>query len=350
MFKQIIDILTNESFIGAILISLSFIIIGFILRKKEIINGSGKSFLTFLVLKISLPAMALVAFMNDFDSLRFKENILVFIVSLLLYIIFIAVCQLCLFKQDKNKRKVVAILMVVGQLTFFALPILKTIYDAKVLISVNMMTLAFRIILYIYCYLTISKLKWSKTEMKKTLKNVFLNPVMIAMAIGMIIWFTQNISFLQVSINNSHYSIFRIDQTLPSVYTVFKTASDLNTPLAMLIIGCILGEANISYAFKDKMAWLISLFKTLIIPLLALGIVILLQSIKIIHFNQYDLAVIVLGFGAPLSAVVSTYCSKYDNEAELGSRVCFLSTIMCLLTYPLLFVVMNLCLKMPIFS
>ena len=39
MIKIIMDILTDENFVGAIFTSLSFIFVGFILRRKNIINN-----------------------------------------------------------------------------------------------------------------------------------------------------------------------------------------------------------------------------------------------------------------------------------------------------------------------
>ena len=85
MIKIIKDILTDENFIGAILTSLSFIFIGFVLRRKNIINNNGKEFLTIIVLKIALPAMAFSAFMTEFNSEHFIDNFLVFIISFSMY-------------------------------------------------------------------------------------------------------------------------------------------------------------------------------------------------------------------------------------------------------------------------
>ncbi len=353
MFKVALEILKDPNFIGAILISICFILLGFILRYKNVISKDGKSILSFLVLKVSLPCLAFSAFMTDFKIEDFKNNIMVFIVSLLLFIFFLFIFNILCFKLDKKRRKVIAILIVIGQLTFFAIPVLKTIYSnnlSEAMIPANMMTLSFRFILYIYCYFAISNLEFNKKEVKKSLKTIFLNPVMIAMFLGLIIWLTQNIDFLKINISDESYSIFRIDKTLPSIYMVISTGEKLNTPLAMLVIGCILGEANIVNAIKDKLAWLISLAKTILVPILALLIVMLLQSLKVINFNEYDVAVIGLGFAAPLSAVVSTYCSKYENEMELASRVTFISTILCVITYPLLYMLIKLIVQLPMFN
>lgn len=196
MIKIIMDILTDENFVGAIFTSLSFIFVGFILRRKNIINNNGKEFLTIIVLKIALPAMAFSAFMTEFNSAHFIDNFLVFIISLLFYIIFIMMGHLVLFKIDQSKRIVISIFMAVGQLTFFSIPVLKTIYSdsySKIMIPANMMTLSFRLILYIYCYFAISKLKFNKEKIKFTLKSIFLNPIMISMAIGLFIWVTQEL-------------------------------------------------------------------------------------------------------------------------------------------------------------
>ena len=82
MIKIIMDILTDENFVGAIFTSLSFIFVGFILRRKNIINNNGKEFLTIIVLKIALPAMAFSAFMTEFNSAHFIDNFLDFIIIL----------------------------------------------------------------------------------------------------------------------------------------------------------------------------------------------------------------------------------------------------------------------------
>jgi predicted permease len=83
--------------------------------------------------------------------------------------------------------------MALGQLTFFSIPLLKSIYVnnvSEVLIPASMMTLAFRIALYFYAFISISGTKLSKETVGPTLKKIFLNPIMIMMLLGLIIWLT----------------------------------------------------------------------------------------------------------------------------------------------------------------
>lgn len=349
MLEIIKSILTDANFIGAIISSLGFIFLGFLLRNKNIITTEGKKVLTFIVLKVALPAMAFSSFMTDFNVDSFNDNLQIFILSLILYIVLLAIGHLIFVKKGKDKS-VFSILIVVGQLTFFSIPILNAVYGSskEVLLPANMMTLAFRLILYIYCYLVISKLSFNKNNMKESIKKLVLNPIMIAMFIGIFVWISQ-LFIPTVNINGIDYSILRIDKTIPSLFVFISACEKLTTPLALIVIGCILGEAHFLASFKDKFAWLLAVLKTVCVPIVILLVVLLFQGINLINFNEYEVAVLVLGFGAPLSAVINTYCSTYENNANTASRVCFLSTLLCIITYPILFVVIKLIITMPIF-
>lgn len=351
MWDIIKAVITDANFIGAIISSLAFIFLGYLLRSKNIISADGKKAISVVVLKIALPAMAISCFMVDLDYEVLKENIIVFIISLLLYILLISLGNAIFRNYDKQKRAVLGILITVGQLTFFTIPMLKAIYAdnvSSVLLPANMMTLAFRLVLYIYCYLSIANLSFNKENLASSAKKVVLNPIMIAMFVGIFIWLTQDI-MPQVEINEIEYSIFRIDKTLPSLFMFISAADKLTTPLAMVIIGCILGESNIKEAMTDKLAWIASILRTIIVPLIVLDILLILQWSNLINFNEYSLVVLVLGFAAPLSAVVSTYTSTYNNNEALASKTCLISTLLCIITYPILYVLIKLVLELPIF-
>lgn len=342
MLDVIVEILTDNNFIGAVISALGFIFIGFVLRYKNIITQDTKKALTFILLNITLPAMAFCAFMTDFSKDAFKENILVFVLSFVFYILLIFIGKLIYIKKPKDDRNIYALFVSIGQITFFTIPILNAVYNGipEFLIPANMMTLSFRIMLYIYCYMKMARLKLNKESLKDSLKKITLNPIMICMVIGLIIWVTQGV-MPKVVVNFKEYSILRIDQTVSSIYMFIKMASNLTTPLAMIVIGSILGEARIKDALIDKMAWFSAIFKTFVLPLVVLLIITGLQALKVIDFNEYSLAVLVLGYSAPVSAVLSTYATRFKNHEQMASRVCLLTIILSVLVFPLLFILVK---------
>ena len=109
------------------------------------------------------------------------------------------------------------------------------------------MSIPFRIFLYIYCFIIISETKLERGAIKDTLKNVFCNPIIIAMLASMILWIAQPI-LPKIAIGDVNYSIFRIDKTVPWLYKSLSTIANLTMPLSMLLIGVTLGDIDIKSA------------------------------------------------------------------------------------------------------
>lgn len=345
------QVLTDQNFLGAILGSVVFILLGFFLRQKNIISKHGKGVLNAIVMKIAIPCMAFCAFMSDFSSSDFVSNILIFVFDIVFYLIFILMGNLIFIKFDKEKKTIYSILMAVGQLTLFSMPILQAVYglDSGVLIPASMMSIAFRLVVYIYSYIAITGEKITKDNFGKTMKNIFVNPVMICMFLGLIIWATQNVVF-QVQVGDATYGFTRIDKTLPALYKVFQYGNNLATPLAMLLMGVTLGEENFLTAIKNKYAWIIAGLRTFAIPLCILGICTLLQATHVFQFSEIQLAAMVIGNAAPTGAVVVVYCVNYNKQAYIGSDSVMLSTILSVIGMPIFFVLVKLFMTFPIFA
>lgn len=346
----VIEVLTDQNFLGAILACVVFILIGFFLRNRNIINEHGKDILSAIVMKVAIPCMAFCAFMSDFSSEDFTSNILIFAFDLLFYVIFIALGNLLFLKRKKDKRKIYGILSAVGQLTFFSMPILQAVYgiDSGVLIPCSMMSIAFRLVVYIYSYIVITGNKITKENFGSTMKTIFVNPVMICMFLGFLIWVTQNVVF-QIDIDGVSYGFTRIDKTLPLLYKVFSWGNQMATPLCMLLIGVTLGESKFLNAVRNRTAWVLALVRSFVFPLCILGLCVLLQMTPMISFTEISLAAMVIGNAAPVSAVVAVYCVNENREAYIASDGIFLSTILSLISMPILFVLVKASMSLSVF-
>lgn len=349
----IADIFTDQNFIGAILASIAFLLIGFIFRRIGLFKDGAKEVLNVLVMKVAIPCMAFCAFMSDFNPESLASNALLLVLSLILYILFIVFSLLFFLKKDADKRVIYAILSSVGQLTFFAIPVLKAVYAGEhlgeVMIPASLMTLSFRLVVYIFCFLCISGTKLQKGNVGRVLKSIFVNPIMIAMGAGLLVWLLQNVVW-QVDVGGVSYGFLRIDKTLPALYHVFAFGDALATPLCMILIGVSLGDADFLSALKNKTSWLIALLRMFALPLLTFGICCAIQAFGWIHFNEYSLAAIVIGMDAPTSAVVVAYCNDYNREAYVASDSILLSTLLSVLSIPLFFVLIKFAVTWPLFA
>ena len=241
---KIFEILTNQDFIAAIITVIIFIILGYIFEKKKVIDSLDKT-ITFLVLNIGVPALVFKSFMCDFDIESLKTNFIVLLLSLIGYILLIVIGNLIFIKKEKQTRKVYAIIIALSQVSLFSLPIVNAIYKTnEALIPINILSIMFRIFLYGYSYAVFSSISGEEVDVKSRVKKVFINPIVISMLIGIFVWITQDIA-PKVNIDGEKISVLRVDKVLSPLYAVIKYASNITTPLSMMLIGISIGKYNL---------------------------------------------------------------------------------------------------------
>lgn len=216
----------------------------------------------------------------------------------------------------KDKATIAGLMCGIGQLTLFTMPLVRALGLETATLYCGMMTLTFRFILYLLAapLIVCSGEKWGNR-----IKTMLLNPVMIAMFMGFLIWICQGFA-----------PFIRIDRTLPPVFSVMNTLADLVCPLSMLLVGMILGESEISSVWKDKAAWASAAIRTVICPICVFAIAKCLPVL----FDHDAVLALTLGFAAPASVTLCAFCAVSGKEETLASRIVALATLICIITIP----------------
>lgn len=336
--------MSNTDLWIAIAKTIIIIFLGFILTKKKIFpQGTGKV-LTKVVMTVALPCLAFSGFMADYSLSQGIDAIVNLVFGFVIYIIFIFLAKLIfIWVKDPTKRNVLCVLFAFGSTTFFAQPLISAIFPAAYNNS-NMLNVAYRVFLYSYAYLAISGLKIGENEdtsIGKTLKKIFLNPVILATLVGLILWFMQAIpgvnfvrkDWLTTNVSEKTYAIWRFDVTLPWIFPVVKTLGGLSSPLVWLAIGCTLGNASIKEAATDKYAWIFSAIKVFGAPLIVLAILALVESIaracgypQLISAETMQSSLMM--WMVPPATVAVAYCINFDKEKRMASNTSVISTLL----------------------
>ncbi len=152
----------------------------------------------------------------------------------------------------------------------------------------------------------------SKDKNAISVQKIITNPIVISVLIGLILYFSG------------------IPQ--PEIMTsIFSNIKGLNTALAMLISGAYLAQSDLLKMLTKKNTYIVSLFRLLIIPLIILAIFYFLP------IGTLDIKLtIVIAAACPVGSNVAIFAQQYNkNYTEAVEQVC-LSTILCLITLPLL--------------
>jgi malate permease and related proteins len=333
----------------AIAKTIIIIFLGYILTRKKIFpQGTGK-ILTKVVMVVALPCLAFTGFMTDYTMSAGVDAIFNFIFGFVIYIIFILMAKVIFcWVKDPTRRTVMCILFAFGSTTFFAQPLIQAVFGTLAYNDSNMLNVAYRVFLYSYAYLAISGLKigtTKETSFGATMKKIFLNPIIIATFVGLLLWFLQAIpgsaiirkDWLSPSASVSYadaakVAFWRLDVTVPWVYQVATLLGSLASPLVWLAIGCTLGNASFAAAAKDKMAWIYSVIKIFAAPVVVFLILFLVEGIaKACGYPELvSMATVqssLMMWMVPPATVAVAYCINFDKEKQMASNISVISTL-----------------------
>jgi len=196
MLSSAAGLLADQGFLSVFCAAMLTIGIGWGLRKKNILKAESRPVLNSLLLKIAVPCLAFDAFMTDFNRGELRRNVQILLISFILYLSMIALAQLIFIKYGRRRANLYGICFAIGQQTLYAMPILRAIYrddPAESMLSASMVAIAFRVMLYLYAFYSISGAAVTGGSLRQNLKKAFLTPVMLAMFAGFLLWLTQGV-------------------------------------------------------------------------------------------------------------------------------------------------------------
>ena len=345
MLEIIKSTLSDNAILGAIFSSVSIILLGFYLRKRNMINSTASKMLTKVVLTVSLPALAFTSFMKDINGEQLKQGMSMLVWGFAIYLILIPLTKIMFAKVKGDKQDVYRVLTIFGSTTFFGTPIVTAVYGAVGTMYSNIFNIAYRVFLYSYAFIKMSGTKMDKENFKKNMKEIFLNPIILATFFGLFIWLCQDmLPQVNVTVNGEvkQYAFLLLDQTLPWFYKALDYLKALASPLAWISIGATLAEVPFKDAISQKDAWGYSFIKVLFIPVINLVLLVLVNQFGILPVSFEGMATTVIMMAAPTATVAAAYAINYDREALFTSNCSLLSTVVAVIAMPIWIVVLEL--------
>ncbi|RDW15992.1 AEC family transporter [Oceanobacillus chungangensis] len=289
--------------------------VGFIARKIGVLNKDANDVLTQLILYITLPALILFSLDISFSITVVKEFL--WLITMSLYILIIS-CFLAYWMKRRSQlsekqKSVYEGLIIFGNQGFIGYAISFILLGEQGIIYLTMFNLCYLILIWTYgIYL------FSKDSNTINYKNIFLNPGILATLIGILI-FLLPISFPVI-----------ISGGLESV-------GKMTIPLSMMLIGSLIANVKfkeLTLLIKNIYLWKSAVTRLILIPLLLLPFAALS-----VPFPLLVIGVIVSGM--PSAPTISLYSHKYGADAFFASLGVLLTTLLCIITIPFLYMIVN---------
>lgn len=289
---------------------LVYMFLGFIICKtKKAVVSHAKSFSALLVY-ILAPCMLI----NSFLQLEYTpENAIeigkFFLVTLLTQLLFFIVLYILLKRKFSDARyRIMSIGGVLGNVGYLGMPMLVGMFPDNPMVlcysSINVMSMNL-IVFTVGVFLITNDKKYI------SVKNAFINPTMLSILFAMPLFFFK-IKF-PVIIGDS-----------------IEFLGKMVTPMCMFILGMRLSAAKLKSVFSRAFVYITALLKLVIFPVFSF----LLVSPLPFMSDVAKASVVVLA-AAPAGAIIASLAELHECEQELAANVVFVTTILSVITIPL---------------
>lgn len=307
--------------IVAIKILQMFIILlaGVIAYKTGLINKTSTAHLSNLLLMMVSPLLSFLSYQLDFTPALLNGLLLALFASVLTYVISIGLSEL-LFRPEKSLLSktetrtenygVEKLALVYSNCGFFGIPLVSSIFGTEGVFYLTAYLTAFNVLLWTHGLLAMGERFDLKTLWKK-----LMTPAILAVVTGVICF------------------LLRIH--LPELLTYpLGLIANMNTPLAMIVAGANLAQADLLKCLKKPRVYLVSFLRLLVLPALSL---LLLWVLHITISLDFTIAFTVfIASACPVGAVSIMFAERFGKDSSYATELFVVTTVLSLLTIPLI--------------
>ena len=298
-----------STIVGQISIMYVLMAIGFIVYRKKLINEEGTKQLSNLLVWVINPLIMLTRYQMEFSVVKLKELGISFIVSLGAMLLGFIIGEI-IFKKDQRIDKFAIGFANAG---FIGIPLVTSIMGIDQVFFLSAYLVCFGILSYTYGIYMVSG-----NKSLITVKSVLLNPGIIAVVIGVL--------------------VFISPAKIPKLfYDAFNLVGQTNTPIAMILLGTYIAKSNLITLFNNKHAYFVCFIKLVVIPMVILVLFKFLPS-YLVEIKK----VVLIAMSTPVGLTVPMFSQMYGGDYEYGAKLVGLSTLLSLVTIPIILYLANI--------
>jgi len=277
--------------------------IGYVAYRKKWVSDQGTKDIGKLLLNVAIPVIVISNFCVERTAERTQDLLSSGVISILCMLISIVISVLIFHKSDRIAEFSSAF----SNAGFIGIPLVQATFGSGAVFYISIMIVLINLLQWTYGVFTITD---DRSVMN--IRKVATNPIVISVLIGLVLYFG-NIK-------------------LPSIVSsLFTSISSINTPLAMFSSGVYLAQSDLLGMLRRKQVYYVSLIRLLLIPLA------IILVFRLLPFGSEELKLAILCAAAcPVGSNVAIFAQQYDKDYKSGVEYVCISTLLSILTLPLI--------------
>ena len=282
-----------------------YMLIGWICRKTDLVKAAAQPSFTNFLLYVSIPCMVFQSFDMEFTMETLSRGASVLTIATISALVSLVFGRYAYNWCNPREKCIMKYGTLVSNSGFAGLPVIQDAYGQDGLFLGSLFIIPNRIMMW-----SAGISLFTDAPLKQRIKNVMLNPGIIAVELGVLRMLFQP----------------AIPQQLNKALSALGAMS---TPLGMVIIGMILSGVS-PRTVLDKKAFILVAVRQFLFPLGTLAI------LRLLGTDLLTLQISVVLTGMPVGSSTAFLADKYGADAVFASKCVFISTLTSLITIPIL--------------
>ena len=289
---------------GSVLTLFLLMSVGFLFGRLGLLSGDTLSQVSRVLLYVVTPCIMITSFEVERTPQTQGQLLTALTVMAGVYLLYMALSLILFPREGEAHKGILRFAAVYGNAGFMGLPLIQSALGDEAMIAAVVGLAVFNTVTWTQGRALIG----GRSEL--SLKKLALNPGILGFVGGLLLFFT--------------------GWRLPGpVDAAVGYLGSMNTPLAMVVIGGQIAQADLAQVFSTKKLYLVSAVKLLAVPLLT--------ALALAPF-RLDPTVFVSGVilsGCPTAGVAGLFAQSMGRDGVFGARQVTLSTLLCIITLPL---------------
>ena len=304
-------------------VAILFVLMGFgaVMRKAKFFKDNAIDGIVNVLILVVTPCLIIDVFQRPFDPSKLRGLGCAFALAVLIHVVLIVLSKFVIRHRDEDVRRPLRLAAVFSNAGFMGVPLEQAILgDAGVFYGV-VYIVVFNLFMWSWGY-HLMKSEECKVE-NKTMGNrqVFhfslftfhsiVNPGTVGLALGA--------------------PLFFLSVKLPEVIGVpIHHMANLNTPLAMIVIGYALAGAEFGKVLRTGALYVATAVRLVGCPLLAIAALYPFRA----SLDRNMMLAMVIAAAAPVAAMVSMFAAMYRRNVDVSVAVVSGTTLLSIATMP----------------
>ena len=295
--------------VSKVAVILILILVGCFITKRGMLTERGASEITTVLIKLVTPCVIINSFIGSAGGLDISLLAMAVALPALWSMMGLGMSYLVFKKEPLERQKVLRFSLIFSNVGFMGIPLVQGIVGDRGVIYASFGVVVFNVLCWTYGYSMMSG------GASLNIKTVLLNPGVVGIAIGLPIYF--------------------LGLELPGIIAEpLGYIADLNTPLAMLVIGSYIAKADLHSFMSDLSVYKVSFLRLVAVPaLLLLALMLLPEGLR--PEKELFMATMVQA-ATPVAANAVLFAVQYKRDSELASKLVAVSTVLSIITIPIM--------------